>query len=104
MVSKKQPPSEEWDYENVKVHEPKESSSVYSVRFRSSELRLLREAAREAGVSTGEFIRAAALDRAQPVTGVWRWTLLPQFRFTGSYTQNAGVTTVRLVREPSYSA
>jgi hypothetical protein len=42
----------------------KARSSVQSVRFATADLNLVRAAARREGVTTSEFIRVAALDRA----------------------------------------
>jgi len=43
-----------------------EASAVQSVRFGREELRLVREAAARAGLTTSEFIRRASLERAVP--------------------------------------
>ena len=52
--------------EEVQVHEPRtRKSAVFSVRFPGDELWEVRQAAQEAGVSVGEFVRRAALDRAR---------------------------------------
>lgn len=55
-----------WDWDNPEVQEGNRTArSSFSVRFESGELRLIREAARAAGMKTGEFIRNAALAAAR---------------------------------------
>ena len=50
--------------DEVQVHRPRTSkSAVFSVRFPGDELWEIRRAAAAAGMSVGEFIRRAALDR-----------------------------------------
>ena len=60
---------DEWDYDNVEVHEPeREVMSVYSLRFTSQEIAEIRAAAKRESVTTSEFIRTAARTRAKTET------------------------------------
>ena len=60
---------EDWDYENAEIHEPeREVKSVYSLRFSATEIAEIRAAAEREGVTTSEFIRAAARSRAKTQT------------------------------------
>ncbi len=57
---------DEWDYENAEVHEgEREVMSVYCVRFAATEIADIRAAAKREGVTTSEFIRAAARSRTK---------------------------------------
>ena len=56
---------DEWDYENAEVRPGRKNpSAVYSVRFPKAEIAAIRAAASAAGVSTAEFIRRAAWEKA----------------------------------------
>jgi len=63
---------EEWDYENAEVRPGRKNpSAVYSVRFPKAEIAAIRSAAKAAGMTTSEFIREAAREKAEgrvPVT------------------------------------
>ena len=63
---------EEGDYENPKVKPGRKNpSAVYSVRFPKVEIAAIRAAAKAAGMTTSEFIREAAREKAEgrvPVT------------------------------------
>ncbi|MDE2934787.1 MAG: DUF6290 family protein [Chloroflexota bacterium] len=63
---------EGWDYENADVKPGRKNpSAVYSVRFPKSEIAAIRAAAKAAGMTTSEFIREAAREKAEgpvPVT------------------------------------
>ena len=57
--------SDDWDYENPEVHHGRaEPSAVYTLRFPKAEIVAIRAAAKAAGVSTSEFIRRAAREKA----------------------------------------
>ena len=54
--------NQDWDYENAVVMEGRPSrGSTFSVRFAKGEIDALREVAEANGMTTGEFIRNAAL-------------------------------------------
>lgn len=56
---------EVWDYENAEVKPGRENpSAVYSIRFPKTEITAIRTAARAAGMTTSEFIRDAAREKA----------------------------------------
>ncbi len=57
---------DDWDYENAEVKPGRNGpSAVYSVRFPKAEIAAIRAAAKVAGVSTSEFIREAAREKAE---------------------------------------
>jgi hypothetical protein len=56
--------TEEWA-EPIEVGPRRATTSVVSVRLPTSELNAIRRAARDAGVTTSEFIRRAALTAAE---------------------------------------
>ena len=57
---------DDWDYENAEVKPGRKNpSAVYSVRFPKAEIAAIRAAAKVAGVSTSEFIREAAREKAE---------------------------------------
>ena len=59
--------SQNWDLENpVKAGPVKNRRTVVSVSFPSSALQVVAAAADEAGLSTSQFIREAALAKASP--------------------------------------
>ena len=56
---------DDWDYEAAEVRPGRnDPSTVYSVRFPKAEIAAIRAAARAAGVSRSEFIRAAAREKS----------------------------------------
>lgn len=56
---------DEWDYEDAELHTGLTSpTAVYSIRFPKAEITAIRAAARVAGVTTSEFIRRAAREKA----------------------------------------
>ena len=56
---------DDWDYENAEVKPGRESPGVvYSVRFPKTEIAAIRAAAKAQGLSTSEFIRDAARQKA----------------------------------------
>lgn len=58
---------ENWDFEKADVRPGvKKSRAVVSVAFTREDFELVARAAEEFGMKVSEFIRAAALDRAQP--------------------------------------
>lgn len=58
--------NENWDFENPVLMPARSArTSVFSVRFESTELGEVRRAADATGVTTGEFIRRAALAAAR---------------------------------------
>lgn len=63
---------DDWDYENPEVKPGRKNpSTVYSVRFPKAEMAAVRAAARAAGMTTSEFIREAAREKAEgrvPIT------------------------------------
>ena len=64
---------DDWDYENTEVQPGRENPSVvYSVRFPKTEISAIRGAARAAGMSTTEFIREAAREKAAHAEGSLR--------------------------------
>lgn len=62
----------DWDYENAEVKPGRKNpSAVYSVRFPKAEISAIRAAAKAAGMTTSEFIREAAREKAEgrsPIT------------------------------------
>ena len=57
--------NDDWDYENAEVHHGRtKPSAVYSVRFPKAEIVDIRAAAKAARVTTSEFIRRAAREKA----------------------------------------
>ena len=78
---------DEWDYENAEVRPGRKSpSAVYSVRFPKAEISAIRAAAKAAGMTTSEFIREAAREKAEGHVPV---THEPRVE-TGTYTQRVG--------------
>lgn len=63
--------AEAWDQDRAQKHEGrKERRAIVSVAFAREDFQAVVEAARRAGEATSEFIRRAALSRAQPLSGV----------------------------------
>jgi hypothetical protein len=82
----------EWE-ETGELREGKRRPSVVqSVRFGRDELRLIRDAATRAGVSTGEFIRGAALARATSAFSIssMHLTVSQVFTTAGDETSSEG--------------
>ncbi len=60
---------DDWDYENAEVRPGRKNpSAVYSVRFPKPEISAIRAAAKAAGMTTSEFIREAAREKAEGYT------------------------------------
>lgn len=58
---------DDWDYEHAEVRPGRTNpASVYSVRFPKAEIAAIRAAAKAAGMTTTEFIREAAREKAPP--------------------------------------
>ena len=56
---------DDWDYENAEVKPGRESpGAVYSVRFPKAEIAAIRAVAKAQGLSTPDFIRDAAMEKA----------------------------------------
>lgn len=78
---------EDWDYENPEVKPGRKNpSAVYSVRFPKAEIAAIRAAAKAAGMTTSEFIREAAREKAE---GGVPMTHEPRVE-TGALTQRIG--------------
>ncbi len=61
---------DDWDYENAEVKSGRKNpSAVYSIRFPKAEIATIRVAARAADMSTAEFIRKAAWEKAAHAEG-----------------------------------
>ena len=91
---------DDWDYENAEVRPGRKNpSAVYSVRFPKAEIAAIRAAAKAAGMSTSEFIREAAREKAEggvpvthePLVETGIFTLSPGggVRFTGKNLSHA---------------
>lgn len=56
---------DDWDYENAKVHAGRtHPAAVHSIRFPKAEIAATRAATKTAGMTTSEFIRQAAREKA----------------------------------------
>ncbi len=57
---------DDWDLESATLQQARRpATSAFSVRLNREELAALRAAAKAAGMTTGEFIRNAALEKAR---------------------------------------
>lgn len=82
----------EWEETGKLAQGKRRPSVVQSVRFGRDELRLVRNAASRAGVSTGEFIREAALARATSAFSIssMHLTVSQVFATAGNETSSEG--------------
>lgn len=83
MPESKESKHDQWDYETATVRPPARApKAVFSIRVDAREMSAIRRAARAAGVTTSEFIRSAALARAEGVEAPQPHQLVQTSRLT----------------------